>query len=266
MLFLKINNIGYNHRHDADFFVSRSNGSGDSLFLLLRTPAIFELEGRELHAQKNSFILFKEGTPQFYRSDGGEFSNDWFHFSFSAEEQGLFDALEIPFDRIVSIGDITNLSMLIKNMSFENYSANIYRTDSVELYMKLFFIKLSEKLHASKESLVSTHYDRMSILRSKIYSMPRHEWNVDGLAHELAMSRSHFEHMYKQIFGISVMNEVINSRIEYAKFMLSTTDIPVNQIADICGYKSDIHFMRQFRSRTDMTPTEFRKKKKSAGV
>ena len=54
------------------------------------------------------------------------------------------------------------------------------------------------------------------------------------------------------------MNEVINSRLEHAKFMLTSTDVPINQIAEMCGYKSDIHFMRQFKSRMGMTPTEFR--------
>ncbi len=254
-----ITNIGYSHRHDADFFVSRPNGSGDNLLLLLKTPAIFNLNGENVEASKNSFILFKKDTPQLYHSKGAEFVNDWFHFTYTPNEEKIFKALEIPFDTITYIGDMSNLSMLIKNMSYENYSSNMFRTDSIELYLQLFFIKLSEKLHTNHELLISTHYDKMSIVRSKIYSMPQHEWNIEGLSHELTMSKSHFEHMYKQIFGISVMNEVINSRIEYAKFMLSTTDIPVNQISEMCGYKSDIHFMRQFKSRMNMTPTEYRK-------
>lgn len=255
---MKINNIGYNHIHDADFFVSRPNGSGDNLLLLLKTPAVFRLGGKDIETAENSFILYKEGTPQFYRSKGSEFANDWFHFSCSEEENALFESLAIPFDKVVQIGDMSVLSMLIKSMSYENYSSNLYRADSARLYLNLFFIKLSEKLQNSSGSLISTHYDKMSVVRSKIYSMPGHDWNVEGLAHELTMSKSHFEHMYKRIFGTSVMNEVINSRTEYAKFLLVTTDIPVRQIAEMCGYKSDIHFMRQFKSRTGVTPSGFR--------
>lgn len=255
---MKINNIGYNHKHDSDFFVLRPNGSGDNLLLLLKTSAVFVLNGKELHTDKNSFILFREGTPQDYRSDGGEFANDWFHFSVDEKDKALFEALEIPFDKVISIGDMSNLSQLIKNMSYENYSSNLYKTDSVELYLQLFFIKLSEKLHSAEEIRISSCYDKMSILRAKIYSMPQNDWNIEGLAHELTMSKSHFEHTYKKIFGISPMNEVINSRIEHAKFMLSSTDIPVNQIAEMCGYKSDIHFMRQFKAKLGVTPSGYR--------
>lgn len=257
---MKINNIGYNHRHDSDFFVLRPNGSGDNLLLLLKTPAVFVLNGEKQHTEENSFILFKEGTPQDYRSDGGEFSNDWFHFSVEEKDKELFDALEIPFDRVIHIEDMSNLSQIVKSMSYENYSSNLYKTDSVELYLKLFFIKLSEKLHSVKKSDISSYYDKMSILRSQIYSMPQNEWNIEWLAHQLTMSRSHFEHTYKKIFGISPMNEVINSRLEHAKYLLTTTDVPINQIAEMCGYKSGIHFMRQFKARIGATPSDYRAK------
>lgn len=259
---MKINNIGYNHIHDSDFFVSRPNGSGDYLLLLLKTPAIFVIDGKEIHTEKDSFILFNKDSPQDYRSCGGTFANDWFHFSFESEDAPLFEALTIPFNKVTYIGDLSILSLLIKNMCYENYSHNMYKTDSVGLYLRLFFIKLSEKVQISEESRISSYDEKMSILRSKIYSMPQHEWNVEGLAHELTMSRSNFEHTYKKTFGISPMNEVINSRLEHAKFLLASTDLPVNQIAEMCGYKSDIHFMRQFKSRLGITPSIFRSEKR----
>ncbi|MDE7290182.1 MAG: helix-turn-helix transcriptional regulator [Oscillospiraceae bacterium] len=105
---------------------------------------------------------------------------------------------------------------------------------------------------------VSTHYDKMAILRSQIYNMPYNEWNVEGLSHQLAMSKSYFQHLYKETFGISVMNDVILSRVEHAKFLLSTTDISITKIAQMCGYKCELHFMRQFKSRMNMTPSEYR--------
>ena len=255
---MKINNIGYNHRHDADFSISRPNGSGDYLLLLLKTPAQFILGHKECIATKNSFILFKEGTPQNYHALGSEFINDWFHFSLSSEDEDFLSALGIPFDQIIRIGDMSHLSMLVKNMSYENYSTNLHKEKTLELYFRLFFLKLSEKLCVNQDTQISTHYDKFSIIRSKIYNMPQNDWKIESLAHELAMSRSHFEHMYKNLFNVSVMNDVINSRIDYSIYLLTTTDISIKQIAEFCGYKSDIHFMRQFKSRMKVTPTEYR--------
>ena len=85
--------------------------------------------------------------------------------------------------------------------------------------MKLFFLKLGEKIHAVGKEKSDTYYDKLFILRSKIYNKPYQDWNVDGLAHQLAMSKSYFQHLYKNIFGVSVMNDVINSRIEHSKYL-----------------------------------------------
>lgn len=255
---MKIINIGYNHRHDADFSISRPNGSGDYLLLLLKTPALFTIHDQECVASKNSFILFHEGTPQYYHALGSEFLNDWFHFSLSSEDEAFLSSLHIPFDQLIRIGDMSQLSMLVKNMSYENYSNTPNKQKTLELYFQLFFLKLSEKLSVDQDTLISTHYEKLSIIRSKIYNMPQNDWKIEHLAHELAMSRSHFEHMYKNTFNVSVMNDVINSRIDYSIYLLTTTDMSVKQIAELCGYKSDIHFMRQFKSRLQLTPTQYR--------
>jgi len=202
------------------------------------------------------------GTPQFYRAYGAEFSNDWFHFGISENEIKFFKELDIPFNKVIKTENIHDLSLIIKNMCYENYSSNVYRTDSVELYMKLFFIKLSEKIHCNDSINTGSYYDKLSILRSKIYNMPHHKWSIEKLANSLTISKSYFEHLYKETFGISVMNDVIKSRIEHSKYLLSTTDIPVLKVAEMCGYSCTPYFMRQFKSYMNMTPTEYRKSTK----
>ena len=257
---MRINNVGYNHFHDADFFISRPEGSGDYLMLLLKTPGIFEIGGNQLRAEQGSALLYKQGTPQFYKAAGPQFGNDWFHFmpDSIADEQFL-SALGIPFDTPVILGSLSELSVLVSMMCHENYSDNLYKTDSADLLIKLFFIKLSEKINMFSENRTNSWYEKMSVLRTNIYNDPSHSWNVDGLAHELAMSRSSFQHLYKKMFGVTPMNDVISSRTEYARYLLGSTDHTVTHIARMCGYSSDIHFMRQFRQRTGMTPSEYRK-------
>ena len=83
-----INNVGFNHSHDVDFFVERPKGSGDYLFLLIKTGAFFNLNGIEKSVSENSFILYKKGGPQIYRCIPKQtFTNDWIHFDFESEEE-----------------------------------------------------------------------------------------------------------------------------------------------------------------------------------
>ncbi|MNC73208.1 HTH-type transcriptional regulator GadW [compost metagenome] len=58
------------------------------------------------------------------------------------------------------------------------------------------------------------------------------------------------------------MADVIASRVEHAKYLLTTTDISVKKIAEMCGYASEIHFMRQFKQQLGLTPSQYRADKK----
>ncbi len=62
---MQINNIGYNHFHDADFRIERPNASGDYLLLLLKTPAIFTMKRKDIITEQNSFILYKKTHRSF---------------------------------------------------------------------------------------------------------------------------------------------------------------------------------------------------------
>ena len=72
------------------------------------------------------------------------------------------------------------------------------------------------------------------------------------------MGQSYFQHLYKAMFGVSVTSDIIAARIDRAKYLLSGTDYTVTAVADLCGYSSDVHFMRQFKALCGLTPTEYR--------
>ena len=78
-----INNAGYDHCHDADFFIERPEGSGDNLLLLLKTDTIFTIDGKDILVPSGSAFLYPKGRPQYYRCLKGQvFANDWVHFDF----------------------------------------------------------------------------------------------------------------------------------------------------------------------------------------
>ena len=84
---MEINNVGYKFTHKKGFFINRPNGSGDYVILFLRTGAVFTLGGCDVEAFPNSFILYKKGTPQFFRANSDSFVNDWIHFDLEENEE-----------------------------------------------------------------------------------------------------------------------------------------------------------------------------------
>ena len=71
--------------------------------------------------------------------------------------------------------------------------------------------------------------------------------NAEDFADTLGISKSYFQHLYKEFFGVSFQQDYIQMRIAYAQDLLETSDMPMEQIAEICGYTNEVHFYRQFK-------------------
>ncbi len=79
------------------------------------------------------------------------------------------------------------------------------------------------------------------------------------VAKRVNMSRSYFNHCFKEIVGRSFHEYVRNVRIESAKDYLLKTNKSIQWIAERSGYMDEKYFSRVFREQTGMTPSEYRK-------
>ena len=87
---------------------------------------------------------------------------------------------------------------------------------------------------------------------------PQENWNITDIASRLCISKSHLHRLYKQLFGINLMDDVIEARLTKAKQLLEFSDLRIQEIAQQCGYNSESHFMRQFKIKVGMTALQFR--------
>ena len=102
-------------------------------------------------------------------------------------------------------------------------------------------------------------YTQLQNARRRILEAPQLDWNVDDIAKESGISKSYFQRLYRETFNTSCMDDIINARIERAKRLLENTERQIGDIAIECGYASGSHFMRQFRQKTGLTASEYRK-------
>ncbi len=145
-------------------------------------------------------------------------------------------------------------------MTYEFYSDSPHKLITLQHYMQIFFIKIAETYQTTSVTVPTSRHNQLDLLRSKIYNCPYEKWTIEGLAHEITLSPYYFQKLYKKRFGITCLHDIINARIEYAKCNLVKTDLSVKCISELCGYANDVHFMRQFKENTGLTPSEYRKK------
>lgn len=242
---MNVNQVGYGYRHPSDFRIHRPQGSGDCLLLVVRSSAVFFFDGCPIRTPAGTVLLLETGRAQHYGGDGEEFVNDWVHFT---PDETLPD---LPWHTPLLWGDVRELSELIARIRDAYYSMSRHRESVMNHYLSILLLKIADHNEHS-------HQNELIGLRTQIYNDPARKWTVPLLAQKAARSISYFQHMYRRTFGISVMEDVTMARIEYAKYLLAGSAATVTEIAHACGYENDVHFMRQFKTRTKKTPTQWR--------
>ncbi len=258
---MNIVNCGFNYRHPEDFKIQRPNGSGDYILLILHSPAFFVFNGSCHHTNGNSVVIFKKGTPQIYGANGSEFVNDWIHFEADESDVLYFESLGLEFDTILELKSVIQLSKLIKNIFYERYSKNTNAIASSKLYFNLLILKIAD-LNEENKSLPSRLTYKLNKLRNMIFENPHIDWSIHAIAKDLSYSDSYLQHQYKLLFETTIKKDIIKSRLEYAKYLLFSTDDTIEKIAKHCGYANEVHFMRSFKKETGNTPKEYRNNSK----
>lgn len=260
---MQIDDIGYNHRHERDFVVDRPNGAGDWLLLVIKSPAVYRVDGKEFNLPGNVLLIYTPDHPQYYRADCDEYFDDWIHFWPTDEEIALIDSLGIKTNIPLELSDSTSLSTLVRNMCYEHYSANANRKDVVNHYFSILLYKINEKLSCRLDTSKiseSVYFEKLLWIRESIYRWPSRDYTIDDMAKDLSLSRSRFQHLYNETFGTSVTKDVITSRLDRATELLKTSDIPIKDIAVLIGYGHNTsYFVKLFGNVYGMSPGQYRK-------
>jgi len=82
--------------------------------------------------------------------------------------------------------------------------------------------------------------------------------SVQGISDQLHVSQKYLSTLLKVLTGESTQQHIHNKLIEKAKEKLSTTQLSVSEIAYSLGFEHAQSFSKLFKSKTDLSPMEFR--------
>lgn len=85
-----------------------------------------------------------------------------------------------------------------------------------------------------------------------------HDITIRDIAQACACSESTVCHLFKQYTGFPVKKYITVLRIEQAKKLLETSDIPISTVAQMCGFSNINYFPTAFKKYEGVNPTEYR--------
>lgn len=108
--------------------------------------------------------------------------------------------------------------------------------------------------------------DEVQMVKRFIDNNYRKNLTMDEIAAVVYRSNDYVKKQFKQCYGVTPYAYYLDVKITHAKYLLQKTNLPIKQIADRLGYKSDRYFSKRFREITGITATQFRKSEKKENL
>lgn len=157
------------------------------------------------------------------------------------------------------------------NLATENRSRSLSAAKSMKMYAAVFellgtlveqLLQTDNVVLTKKELLAGRIAEniedsiRSSLLHGQMVDSER--TFVQDIAESLKLSPSQVNRIFQQVYGKAPRKYMSEVLLSEAQRLLLQTDLSIDHIAMLLGYKTSAHFSRQFKRWTAMTPSGFR--------
>ena len=120
---------------------------------------------------------------------------------------------------------------------------------------------IHDELEQSRKSPVQSRSAVVSRIETFVREhMHEPDLTTERIAEEAGFSAGYIRQLFRQERGITLNDYLTSSRIELAKFLLETTDLPARRIAESVGYADSRYFYTLFKKKTGETTDEYRQR------
>ena len=99
----------------------------------------------------------------------------------------------------------------------------------------------------------------------KLHERPAHQWSLEELAKEVAMSRSALAERFAHFVGVPPIQYLAQWRMQLAASFLCTSNATLAEIADRVGYGSEAALSRAFKRWVGVAPAAYRRGERVSG-
>lgn len=254
---------GCGTRHSSSYRMSRPEGLANYVLLIIHTQSEFMIDGKYFSVTPGHAVIITPHTPYAYSNPYGDYIDDWLHFEPSDDcHAASFLKKKIPAENTpFYFGSTDTFTFLIRQLLYEcSYTDPEYASENINALFNVLLNHLSAAFNSRNDSCTASPFRReLQLLRLELQNCCSRKYTIEECASRLHISPSYFQHLYSKLFGISFRQDVIKMRIEQAKYVMSTTDLSLREISELCGYSSEVHFYRQFKQEVKITPAKYRR-------
>lgn len=220
------------------------------LHYIEKGSGIFEVGSKKYKLSEGCVFLIRPGDKVYYHPDADNpYIYKWVDFTGSLSEPLLsttaFDdvspvtpplpQLEGCFDRLIENFDpIPSLNPLV-----------------LELFAQLIAAYPAGYIDSREHNIAQTAREYI------LSNLHKSDFRVQSVAEQIGVSRSCLWRMFKEQFGVSPVQFIIEERMKNARRLLALGE-RVKDTAAACGFENQMYFSLAFKNRHSMSPEEYR--------
>ncbi len=238
---------------DSTYSVNRQSYNSFLIIYVRKGNGFVEQNGRHIPLNEGSLAFIDCYLPhQYYTNSGWEIY--WVH---------LDGVLARPYFETATRGGIVFAPQNPYNAEhcmtkiFEGY--NGHRKISEVVVSKIITDLLTELILCANK--VVSNYNNASVIEEVLAYISENAdkpLTLGQLAKKASLSPYYFTRVFKKETGFTPHEYIIRVRVEFAKFLLTTTDARIKEVAFRSGFENESSFCTSFKKATGTTPLKFK--------
>lgn len=200
----------------------------------------------------------------------------WFHFLASYEviadedkqlKQGIQEVASLKpasiLNNFVVLPNHFSLNqpekiLVMMNQLLNNQKIYQYSQRSNDYFLILLLISICDDYLKYLSRNSQNKVKRTALIAEWIRTNISTDINLITIATNFNLNPNYLSRVFKKEQGLGVKDYILKIKIDYAKRLLTTTNLTINEISEQSFFSDAKHFMRLFKQKNGLTPSQYR--------
>lgn len=239
------------------FMIDRPSGQKEYVLLHFWKSMNILCDEGEIASKPYALIIYDIGSAQRFYNYEQDIVHDWIHIT--GDIESIMKSCGMKLNHLYYPDNNRYITETIREMESEFFLQGMYYKDIIDIKLRELILRCARDINRrdSAAQIDDNMRENLLNLRQKMFSSLEKEISVAQMAREINISESRFYVLYKSLFGMSPTKDLIYARVQRAKFLIAQKKYRICEVAAMCGYRSEQHFIRQFKSLTGITPGKY---------
>lgn len=169
------------------------------------------------------------------------------------------------------LNNLASVNHTLKQTNYRQIFEDIYKESLLSRQFSPYYasgkiLELLYSLYYERDTFVTHHQQPITDaylidLLKYVEAHLSYDFTIKTMSRDLAISERKIYNLFKQHLNVTPLHYINESKLNYAKNLLVTSNLSVHEIAALCGYDNSTYFITLFRKSIGTTPLKYRRAK-----